>query len=185
MTERRIGYRINPTDIPPETRAALTARARSQTVEKFGLTTIAFDQAEAIVEAGHVVLQGRNYGLVYDDSYPDAWRHGWLSVSLRYCAHCGDAPATAPCIHQLAVAFQDLLARHIPARTGTPSTSSTGSPFTPVGPRGLGHGRYTSTPRWRRRARRNGSGKRDHCPHCGAFLTAEGGCNNQLCGRRR
>lgn len=177
---RRTAYQVKPADVPPETRAALAARARSQTVHRYGLEPSLFDEAEEYVQHSLVLLTGHNEGKVYDA------RNGrWKAVGLRYCDHCPHAKPDTVCEHKIAVAFADLLARYAPAPVIASDLSHSGgrehsNPQTP-GAAGLGGGRYTAAANWRgcsrRRSLRKRNGGHDHCPRCGAFLTATGGCN--------
>lgn len=149
---------LNLQDLPTETRAALAARARAQTVRKYDLPASLFEQAETLVEKKHVTLLGHNYG--------DVWDNGWQLVTSTHCLHCRDAAAPRICVHKLAVWYADLLHRHI---TSPPPPLSP-SPSLPL----TRPGGYSARPR-RRATRRANDGK--HCPRCGGWLTATGGCN--------
>lgn len=159
--------------LPEEKRAELAARARTQTVEKYHAPASLFEQAERMVEAGHVLLTGRNHGSV--------WSNGWMAVGSDYCAHCRDAFQPVLCAHKLAVWYADLLARHMP-KPEQGHKPDIGSGQAETGTMRLGRtGGYSGRPLSRRRLRVKGK-KSDgkHCPRCGGWLTAAGGCN--LCG---
>ncbi len=162
-------------DIPQRTRDILAERARTQAVTKYGPSARSLvERAIAAVAGGHVALAGRNIGRVQDNGL-------WLAVDLEYCGHCGAQDPRAVCWHKLAVAFADLLARHLPddaepqaveraAGQGTGTTAG-------AGVAGLGHGRYSGVPLRHVKPLGRRAGKPGHCPRCGAFLDSSGACN--------
>lgn len=155
--------------MPAETLARLADRALRQTRE-LGLRTDLFERAELLVLEGQVALSGRNEGQVYDNGW-------WAHVGLGDCGHCRHLGGRV-CAHQLAVAFADLLRRHAPtlAREDRgPSTPGVGVTGRLVG--------STFDKKPRKAPRHKGAGDHTHCPRCGGWLTAEGGCNK--CGGGR
>ena len=161
--------------IPLETRQWLTVRARQQTVERYKLSPALFDEAESLVTSGQVHLITPGDGLVRE-------RGTWAIVTLRECGHCAYSLTGGICVHRLAIAFADLLARHVPA-CGERSVADNGGGRgeggfeAGAGVTGLGRGRGYSGPALRRSRRVRKAGTNDHCPKCGGFLDSAGGCN--------
>lgn len=162
------------TDIPQRMREVLAERARIQAMERYGPSARTLVEAAIqAVAAGRVALAGRNIGRVEDNGL-------WLAVDLEYCGHCGTQNSRAVCWHKLAVAFQDLLARHLPDDTaGSIRGEGTAEPTAVVF--GLGRGRYSGVPLRHIKSSRPRRGKQGHCGRCGAFLDSSGACNK--CGK--
>lgn len=163
-------------DIPQRTVELLAERARTQAVERYGPTARELvETAIRAVAGGHVALAGRNVGRVEDGGL-------WLAVDLEYCGHCGAQDPRAVCWHKLALAFADLLARHLPddgaTARGAAQAAAGGGTAAGVGASGLGRGRYSGVPLRHVKSFRRRGGKQGHCPRCGAFLDSGGGCNN-------
>ena len=160
-------------DIPQRTRELLAERARTQAVERYGPSARSLVEAaiRAVAE-GRAVLAGRNVGRVEDGGL-------WLAVDLEYCGHCGQDPR-AICWHKLAIAFQDLLARHLPDDVEPATRAASHGDAHPAAGRtvfGLGRGRYSGVPLRHVKSFRPRRGKQGHCDRCGAFLDSGGGCN--------
>lgn len=164
---------VDLTMIDQQTRQDLANRARQQIVEAYGpYASDLFHHAERLVLAGRVQLTARNTGLVYAEP------HGWRNVSPGYCSHCLITDPTLVCVHKLAIAYADLLNRHL-ALNSAPVLHCEQPPAATFP--GL-HGHYSTRSR---RIRRSGTRRPDHrhCPRCGGWLTAHGACNR--CGGAR
>lgn len=146
---------------------ALRESARQQTIDR-GLPGMMFDQADTMIQRGHVCLDKPKAGWVYDVG-------SWRNVSLSYCAHCGSGGV---CVHQIAIAFASLLAKHC----GEPAGGGSGT---------CGGGYSGPMPRARAKSagggyshKRGGKSDRRRCPRCGSF-TRGGACHNPRCKSQR
>ena len=156
--------------IPTDTRQALAERARRQAVERYALPEDLFDEAERLVMSGAVHLTGHNEGLVGDMGLR-------AMVTTRECGHCYGIHGI--CRHRLAVAFADLLARNATGGQADPGNGERPPAASGRGTLGRYGGGKLRPVRIARAARKAtwSKGGTDHCPRCGGFLSAGGGCN--------